>query len=59
MAEADTGGKNPSVGAVLAIVLLALIGVLVLRGALHRAGEGQDAKSNIQIHIPQPTAPGK
>jgi LPXTG-motif cell wall-anchored protein len=58
MAETNTGGSSASVVAIVAIVLLVLIGFFVIRGFAHR-GIDQGSRSNIQINIPRPTAPGK
>jgi LPXTG-motif cell wall-anchored protein len=59
MGEVNTGSSGPSVVTIVAIVLLVLIGFFLVRGFGHRGGGDQGAKSNIQINIPRPTAPGK
>jgi hypothetical protein len=62
MAETNTGssGASTSMVAIVAIVLLVLIGFFLVRGFGHRGGgDSQGAKSDIQINIPRPTAPGR
>jgi hypothetical protein len=59
MGESTTGGSNTGVVAIVAIVLLVLIGFFVFRGfALRRGGE-PGSRPNIEINVPRPSAPGK
>jgi LPXTG-motif cell wall-anchored protein len=59
MADTNTGGSSASVVAIVAIVMLVLVGFFMLRGFGHRGGGGQGSRSNIEISVPRPTAPGK
>jgi hypothetical protein len=60
MAEANSGGSSTGVVAIVAIVLLVLVGFFMLRGFAHRGGSGGgQGRSNIEINVPRPSTPGK
>jgi hypothetical protein len=56
----SNSGASASMVAIVAIVLLVLVGFFLFRGFAHRGGSsGQGGKSDIQINVPRPTAPGR
>jgi hypothetical protein len=60
MAETQSsGGSNTAVVAIVAIVLLVVIGFLFLRVSGFRRHDSAGVKGNVEISVPKPGSGGK